>query len=91
MAATLALLSLLTLPTRAGIVIVWIFNLWGSADLLRAFYEGNANGLLAGQLGAAYFIPTFVVPLLLITHGLIFRILLQHQNQSALRESRHPA
>jgi hypothetical protein len=91
MAATLALLSLLTLPTRAGIVIVWIFNLWGSADLLRAFYEGNAGGLLAGQLGAAYFIPTFVVPLLLITHGLIFRILLQHQNQSALRESRHPA
>ena len=89
MAATLALLSLLTLPTRAGIVIVWIFNLWGSADLLRAFYEGNAGGLLAGQLGAAYFIP--VVPLLLITHGLIFRILLQHQNQSALRESRHPA
>ena len=91
MAATLALLSLLTLPTRAGIVIVWIFNLWGSADLLRAFYEGNAGGLLAGQLGAAYFIPTFVVPLLLITHGLIFRILLQHQNQSAPRESRHPA
>jgi hypothetical protein len=91
MAATLALLSLLTLPTRAGIVIVWIFNLWGSPDLLRAFYEGNAGGLLAGQLGAAYFIPTFVVPLLLITHGLIFRILLQHQNQSALRESRHPA
>jgi hypothetical protein len=89
--AVLALLSLLTLPTRAGIVIVWIFNLWGSVDLLRAFYEGNAGGLLAGQLGAAYFIPTFVVPLLLITHGLIFRILLQHQNQSALRESRHPA
>jgi len=89
--AALALLSLLTLPTRAGIVIVWIFNLWGSVDHLRAFYEGNAGGLLAGQLGAAWFIPTFVVPLLLITHGLIFRILLQHQNQSALRESRHPA
>jgi hypothetical protein len=69
----------------------WAFNIWGSADLLRAFYEGNASGLLAGQLGAAYFIPTFVVPLLLITHGLAFRILLQHQNQSAMRESPHPA
>jgi len=55
------------------------------------FHFDHAGGLLAGQLGAAYFIPTFVVPLLLITHGLIFRILLQHQNQSALRESRHPA
>lgn len=90
-AAVLALLSLLALPTRAGVVIVWIFNLWGSADLLGAFYQGNASGLLAGQLGAGYFIPTFVVPLLLITHGLVFRILLQHQHEPALRESRHPA
>jgi hypothetical protein len=74
-AATLALLSLVLLPRGAGVVIAWIFNLWGSADLLNAFYQANSAGLLAGQLGAAYFIPTLVVPLLLITHGLIFRIL----------------
>jgi hypothetical protein len=90
-AATLALLSLLSLPFRAGVVIAWIFNFWGSADLLNAFYQANDAGLLAGQLGAAYFIPTFVVPLLLITHGLVFRILLQHQTESAMRESGHPA
>ena len=90
-AMVLALLALAALPTRAGVVMVWIFNLWGSADLFNAFYQGYANGLLAGQLGAAYFIPTFVVPLLLITHGLMFRILLQHQKQSAVRESPHPA
>ena len=90
-AATLALLSLLLLPGGAGIVIAWIFNLWGSADLLNAFYQANGAGLLPGQLGASYFIPTFFVPLLLITHGLAFRILLQHQNESAMRESRHPA
>src|SRR5665213_2941725 len=36
-AATLALLSLASLPRGAGIVIAWIFNLWGSADLLNAF------------------------------------------------------
>jgi hypothetical protein len=89
--ATLALLSLLALPSGAGVAIVWIFNLWGSADLLNAFYQGNNAGLLAGQLGAAYFIPTFVVPLLLITHGLAFRILLQRQNEPAMRESRLPA
>jgi hypothetical protein len=90
-AATLALLALLSLPHGAGIVIAWIFNLWGAADLLNAFYQANDAGLSAGQLGATYFIPTLVVPLLLITHGLAFRILLQHQDQSALRESRHPA
>ena len=78
-AAMLALLSLLSLPRAAGVGMAWIFNLWGSADLLNAFYQANHAGLLAGQLGATYFIPTFVVPLLLITHGLAFRILLQHQ------------
>jgi hypothetical protein len=90
-AATLALLSLLLLPGGAGIVIAWIFNLWGSADLLNAFYQANAAGLLPGQLGASYFIPTFFVPLLLITHGLAFRILLRHQNESAMQANRHPA
>jgi len=90
-AATLALLSLLWLSRGAGLVIEWVFNLWGSADLLNAFYQANHAGLLAGQLGATYFIPTLAVPLLLITHGLAFRILLQHQNEFAMRESRHPA
>ncbi|HEY4443055.1 MAG TPA: hypothetical protein VGN30_02135 [Steroidobacteraceae bacterium] len=86
-AATLALLSLVSLPRRAGIVIAWIFNLWGSADLLNAFYQANEAGLTAGQLGGTYFIPTLIVPLLLITHGLAFRILLQRQRESATRDS----
>src|ERR1700729_539033 len=91
MAAILALLSLAALATRGGVVMVLIFHLWGLGDLLRAFYEGNANGMQAGQLGAAYFIPTLFVPVLLITHALVFRILLQPQNQSVLQESPHPA
>jgi uncharacterized membrane protein len=86
-AATLALLSLASLPREAGVVITWIFNLWGSADILNAFYQANNAGLMAGQLGATYFLPTLVVPLLLITHGLAFRILLQPQSESAMRAS----
>jgi hypothetical protein len=86
-AAVLALLSLLALPREAGVVIAWIFSLWGSADLLNAFYQANAAGLQAGQLGAAYFILTLFVPLLLITHGLAFRILLQPRSESVVRES----
>lgn len=86
-AAILALLSLLSLPSGVGGFMAWIFNAWGSADLLNAFYQANNAQLSAGQLGATYFIPTFVVPLLLITHGLAFRILLRPQTESALRES----
>jgi uncharacterized membrane protein len=89
-AATLALVALASLPREAGVVIAWIFNLWGSADLLNAFYQANGAELAPGQLGATYFIPTLVVPLLLITHGLVFRILLQHQSESAIREGRQP-
>jgi hypothetical protein len=37
--------------------------------------------LKATQFSAAYFIPTFYVPLLLITHGMIFRILLKATGQ----------
>src|SRR6476620_3209976 len=40
-AAILALLSLLLLPSAAGVAAAWIFNLWGSADILNAFYQAN--------------------------------------------------
>jgi hypothetical protein len=87
-ATILALLALVSLRRGVGIVIAWIFNLWGSADILNAFYQANSAGLLAGQLGAGYFLPTLVVPLLLITHGIIFRVLLRHQSEFAMRENR---
>ncbi len=59
-------------------LLVWLFNVWGAADLLFAFYQGLFGvGLDARMLGAAFFIPTVVVPPLLIMHGLIFRLLLR--------------
>jgi hypothetical protein len=90
-AAMLAMFSLLLLPSGAGVVAAWIFNIWGATDLFNAFYQANHVGLLAGQLGATYFIPTFIVPLLLITHGLSFRILLRHENESVMHEGRQAA
>jgi len=90
-AAILALVSLLLLPSAAGVASAWIFSLWGTADLFNAFYQANHPGLMAGQLGATYFIPTLIVPLLMITHGLGFRILLQRQPDHAMQESRHLA
>ena len=84
-AATLALLSLLTL-TRGGVVLAWAFNLWGSFDLLKAFYHAGSAGLVPGQLGATYFIPTFVVPMLLMTHIVAFRILLRRRHDASALE-----
>ena len=75
--AVLALLALAALGTRIGTVLTWVFNAFGTADLLFAFYLGARISLpdTQGLLGAGYFILTAYVPLLLITHGLVFRIL----------------
>ncbi len=79
MSAILALFALATLGTRAGTVATWVFNIFGTADLLFAFYQGGRISLpdMQGLLGAGYFILTAYVPLLFITHGLAFRILLR--------------
>jgi hypothetical protein len=87
-AAVLAMLALAAgLQTRLGIGLVWVFNLWGTADLLYAFFQGNRVGLEPGQLGATYFIITLLVPLLFITHGLMFRLLLRANAAAASRDS----
>ena len=76
--AVLALLALATLGSRTGTVMSWVFNLIGTADLLFAFYLGGRIALPStpGLLGAGFFILTAYVPLLLVTHGLAFRMLL---------------
>ena len=74
-AAVLALLALAALRSRFGLALAWVFNVWGTFDLLNAFYQAGSSGLSPGQFGAAYYLPTFIVPFLLITHVLMFRIL----------------
>jgi hypothetical protein len=90
-AAILALLALAGLKSRLGTPLVGVFNVWGSADLLYAFYQASRVGLDAGQLGAGYFIVTVFVPLLLITHGLLFRLLLSRDVVAAAPNSRRAA
>ena len=75
----LALIGIATLGSRLGTIIVWVFNLVGTVDLLNAFYRADrlGVGIEPGLQGAAYFIPTVLVPLLLVTHAIVFRILLR--------------
>ena len=77
--AILALLALATLGTRTGRMVTWVFNTFGTADLLFGFYQGGRLSLpdTPGLLGAGYLILAAYVPLLFITHVLVFRILLR--------------
>jgi len=79
-AAVLADVATLALAARASwaIPFVWVFNVWGTGDLLHAIYAGQISvGIDPGSLGATFFIPTVVVPLLLVSHGIIFWVLLR--------------
>jgi hypothetical protein len=79
-AAMLAVVAVIALSRRASLAIpvVWLFNVWGAADLLFAFYQGLFGVRIDPRaLGAAFFIPTALVPPLLITHGLIFWLLVR--------------
>jgi hypothetical protein len=59
--------------------LVWTFNVVGAADLIMATSLAIRVDLpsVAGQLGAGYAIPILYVPLLLLTHGVAFVLLLR--------------
>src|SRR3569833_300376 len=59
-------------------VFLWIFNILGFADLIVAFIDGPRYGILP-FLGASYFIIILYVPVLLLTHLMIFKLLLQNK------------
>lgn len=77
-AVLLAWAAMLALGTRWERPAVWAFSLWGCADLLLALYLGLFGvGISPSALGAAYLIPTVLVPLLFITHAMILTLLLR--------------
>jgi hypothetical protein len=79
LAGLLALAALLALRARsaAAVPLVWLFSAVGLLDLINAFYQGLSADV---QLGAGYYIPTFVVPALVVTHGMILRVLLRRRS-----------
>ena len=78
-AAVLALAAIAALAGRARIskALVWIFNLEGTVDLATAITLGTTYGA-DKFMGAAYWIPSFWVPALLVTHYITWVYLLKH-------------
>ena len=73
-AAGLAIAALVALRRDWSVatVLVWIFNIFGSLDLLYAVAQGTRFNQ-ASSMGAAYFIPAVAVPMLIVSHFLVFR------------------
>jgi hypothetical protein len=83
--AILALIALAAIRTSLFGSLVWTFNILGTADLLNAFYQGSRISLAnaPGVLGASYFLPVLGVPLLLVTHVLVFRLLMRKDTHAS--------
>ncbi len=60
-------------------VAVWIFSIVGTVDLLNALRQGGPWMI---DFGAAWYIPTMLVPLLLVTQMMIFFRLLRGSKSS---------
>jgi hypothetical protein len=74
-----AVLALIALPAvarqaRYAKALVWLFNVWGTLDLLAAIALATVYDA-APLMGPAYWIPAFWVPALLVTHYITFTLL----------------
>ena len=76
--AVLAMIAIPAVAARAQIakLLVWIFNVVGSLDLVDAITLATVYDA-APFMGPAYWIPAFWVPALIVTHYLVFLILLR--------------
>lgn len=77
-----ALLALTAIPAvaqgaRAGRLLVWIFNVEGTVDLIAAIALATIYRA-PPHMGPAYWIPAFWVPALLVTHYVTFLVLLKY-------------
>ena len=54
--------------------LVWLFNSVGTVDLLNALRQAEA----VPHLQTTWYIPTFWVPVLLVTHVMVFARLVTH-------------
>ena len=86
----LAAIAALRAGARGAAIIAWVFNIWGFVDLLNAVVRGLIF-TQDGNLGATYWIPATIVPLLLVTHAYIFWLLLGQGRKTRTNRLGSPA
>jgi hypothetical protein len=59
-----------------AIPLTWLFSIVGTLDLMNALSQAEA----VPSLAATWYIPTFFVPILLVTHVMIFLGLIKNQS-----------
>lgn len=80
--AALALASIFALRNtwRLAIPLVWVANTWGFLDLLRGMRGVLELNVPSFNLATFWYIYTFYAPLVLVSHVMIFAILLKSRS-----------
>jgi hypothetical protein len=75
LSAALALIALIMLKAsvNGATGMIWLFNTVGTLDLLNALRQAE----IVATFGSSWYIPTFFVPVLLVTHFMMFARLLK--------------
>lgn len=92
--AVLAIVTLMTVRIRPLFwLFVVVFNFVGVVDLVLTYYFAVKVNLpaLAGQMGAAYFIPILYVPVLMISHVAAIYLLMRPQPKAVRSIASHAA
>ena len=82
LAAVLAFIAIGALRNQlpSAFSLTWVANVWGLLDLLCAVALG-LRYTQDGHLGATFWIPAVIVPFLLVTHVLIFALLIGNHSE----------
>jgi hypothetical protein len=88
-AAVLALVAVFLVRSESKLAIpaVWLFNIVGFVDVLR----NCLMGLMLrspDHMGAAVLIPAFGVPAIIVSHGLIFKLLWDDRRRKSASEAK---
>lgn len=84
-AAGLALAAAAAFRAGWGIAVplAWAMNVAGGADLVYVSVRGAMLDFPGYKLGATWFIPTVLGPVMMVSHGLMFWLLVRHRSESA--------
>lgn len=75
----LVTLAALTVNARIAFLLAWVFTIVGSIDVIGATVIGAQNEMYSFDLGPQWYVPTFYVPLLMVTHIMIVLVLLKKE------------
>jgi hypothetical protein len=76
MLLALGTIAALRAEARFALALAWVFNVVGSLDILHVVFEARRFEVVE-HLGAQWYVPTMVMPVLLVSHVLIFATLIR--------------